>query len=52
MEHFLNALQNYVHNQIVNLCWHEFQEKLDDNVKSLDNLREAHLNYLNNALLR
>jgi len=52
MEHFLNALQNYIHNQIVNLSWHEFQEKLDKDVKSLDNLREAHLNYLNNALLR
>ena len=52
MEHFLNALQNYIHNQILNLCWHEFLEKLDEDVKSLDNLREAHLNYLNNALLR
>lgn len=52
MEHYLNALQSYIYNQIIHVVWHDFQEQLDDNVKNLDSLRDAHLQYINNALFR
>ena len=52
MEHFLNALQSYIYNQVIHVAWHEFQEQLNNNVKSFDNLRDAHLQYINSILFR
>jgi hypothetical protein len=52
MEHCLTALQSYIYNQIIHVAWHEFQEQLDNNVKSLDHLREAHLQYINSILFK
>ncbi len=52
IEHFLNALQNYICNQVINLSWHEFVDNLEKKVKNFDGLYEVHLDYVNVALSR
>lgn len=51
MEHFLNALQNYLF-QVVNSTWFELQENLNHKAKSFNDLRDIHNSFLNNTLFR
>eukprot|EP00026_Physarum_polycephalum_P000573 Phypoly_transcript_00574.p1 GENE.Phypoly_transcript_00574~~Phypoly_transcript_00574.p1 ORF type:complete len:1439 (+),score=257.01 Phypoly_transcript_00574:52-4317(+) len=55
MQHFVNILQEYVINQILDICWKEFSFQLDK-VKTaeidLNDLRTVHDNYLNKAKSR
>ncbi|XP_040564323.1 gamma-tubulin complex component 6 [Lepeophtheirus salmonis] len=52
MLNFITVAQGYISTQVLDLCWQEFQEDLENKVKSLDELYEAHEKYLNKALFR
>ena len=52
MQHFVRVIQGYMANQIIQVTWSELQISLDNDVKSLDDLRQVHANYLHNALFR
>ena len=51
MQHYLSAIQNYISNQVINLSWEEFQKRLDA-VKTIDELLQAHMDYLRSAMTR
>ena len=51
MQHYLSGLQSYIYNQIIQVAWQELQTNLND-VKSLDNLIQAHEAYIDYALQR
>jgi len=52
MQHFVNILQEYVINQVLDICWKEFRAKLEtqQNVLDLNDLRQLHEEYLDHAL--
>lgn len=49
MQHYLSALQNYIYNQVIQVAWQDLQKRLND-VKTFEDLIEAHLTYIKNAL--
>ncbi|XP_052781322.1 gamma-tubulin complex component 6-like [Mya arenaria] len=52
MQLFVKVMQEYISHQIVDVTWQEFQTALASEIRSLDDLHEAHNTYLNNALFR
>jgi hypothetical protein len=54
MLHFVNILQEYIINQILDICWKEFNDNLQPTQEGcdLDELRRIHEAYLHNALRR
>ncbi|XP_013775974.1 gamma-tubulin complex component 6-like isoform X2 [Limulus polyphemus] len=52
MQHFARVMQSYLASQVLQLTWHEFQLALKQKVHSLDDLREAHVAYLQKACFR
>ncbi|XP_033116813.1 gamma-tubulin complex component 6-like [Anneissia japonica] len=52
MQHFVNVMQGYIANQVVNVSWEEFKGQLKTDVQSLDDLHNRHVEYLNKALFR
>ncbi|XP_071960845.1 gamma-tubulin complex component 6-like [Antedon mediterranea] len=52
MQHFVNVIQGYIANQVVNVSWEEFKRNLKTNVQNLDDLHNRHAEYLNKALFR
>jgi hypothetical protein len=49
MQHYLSALQNYIYNQVIQVAWQDLQKRLND-VTTFEDLIEAHLSYIKNAL--
>lgn len=55
MQHFVDILQEYVINQILDICWKEFEghlAKLQTGELDLNDLRALHEKYLNKAKSR
>ena len=52
MYHFVQALQHYVMNQLLNLSWQEFVTDLEKNASSLDDLYDIHWRYIHQAKSR
>ncbi|KAG1681788.1 Gamma-tubulin complex component 6 [Nymphon striatum] len=52
MQHFSRVLQSYVVSQVLQITWQEFQENLQTQVHTIDELRHAHSLYLNKACFR
>ena len=48
----MNNLERYAVNQIIHVSWQEFQNQLNNNVKSLDDLHRCHVEYLNKIVFR
>lgn len=51
MQHYIFALQNYVYNQVIQVAWQELDKSLND-ARSLNELIEAHLNYIKSSLVK
>ncbi len=52
MHHFVQTLQHYVMNQLLNLSWREFIVDLQKNAASLDDLYDVHWRYIHQAKSR
>ncbi|XP_018675476.2 uncharacterized protein LOC104000382 isoform X3 [Musa acuminata AAA Group] len=50
MNHFLSALQQYLHSQLSNVSWSRFQHSLKHQVKDMLDLESVHMSYLAEAL--
>ncbi|KAJ8478436.1 hypothetical protein OPV22_022163 [Ensete ventricosum] len=50
MNHFLSALQQYLHSQLSNVSWTRFQHSLKHQVKDMLDLESVHMSYLAEAL--
>lgn len=52
MQHFVDILQQYVTNEIHEIGWKEFEEKLSTEVHTLEDLIRVHDEYLNTSINR
>lgn len=51
MQHFVKVIQGYIANQILQVSWSEFTQKLSS-ASDLDAIHRTHAEYLNRAIFR
>lgn len=51
MQHFVKVIQGYIANQILQVSWSEFTQKLSG-ANDLDAIHHTHAEYLNRAIFR
>lgn len=51
MQHFVKVIQGYIANQILQVSWSEFTQKLSS-ADDLDTIHHTHAEYLNRAIFR
>lgn len=51
MQHFVKVIQGYIANQILQVSWSEFTQKLNS-ANDLDAIHHTHAEYLNRAIFR
>ncbi|XP_064400242.1 uncharacterized protein LOC135346526 isoform X2 [Halichondria panicea] len=51
-QHFVNVMHGYIANQVFQITWREFENDLENDVHSFEELIQAHHNFINKAIFR
>lgn len=51
MQHYMIAIQSYIYDQVIQVAWQELDKSLNE-AHTLDNLVDAHANYLTSSLTK